>query len=94
MARAGLGWTLLDLAERSGINPNTISRFEVGRDILSGKLHRLEDTLRSAGVVFHDDDTKIGVSVPLAAQDMPRSKISPKRTTRLRSRMKNATTGA
>jgi transcriptional regulator with XRE-family HTH domain len=64
MARAGLGWNLQDLAKRSGVNANTISRFEIGRDILTGKLHRLEQTLREAGVDFLDANGVIGVTVP------------------------------
>ena len=64
MARAGLGWTLGELADRSGVNLNTISRFEAGRDILSGKLLRVEQALRAAGVRFENDGERSGVAVP------------------------------
>lgn len=64
MARAGLGWNLQDLANRAGINPNTISRFEAGNDILSRKLQRLEAALVEAGVVFIDEGGTLGVKVP------------------------------
>lgn len=64
MARAGLGWTLIDLSERSGVNPNTISRYEAGREIMSGTLRKLEATLRAAGVVFSEDDKMVGVQIP------------------------------
>ena len=64
MARAGLGWTLSDLAKRAGVNPNTLSRYEAGRDVLSGTLRKVEDTLKSAGVIFIDDEHGIGVRVP------------------------------
>src|ERR1700676_2247517 len=60
MARAGLGWTLVDLSNRSGVNPNTISRFESGRGILSSKLARLEAALRTAGIVFIDEADALG----------------------------------
>jgi len=63
MARAGLGWNLQVLAERSGVNPNTISRFEGGKDIMSSKLRRLEAVLLQAGVEFIDDAEAIGVRV-------------------------------
>ena len=51
-ARAGLGWNLQGLSDRAGINPNTISRFESGKDILLGKLRRLEEVFSEAGVEF------------------------------------------
>jgi transcriptional regulator with XRE-family HTH domain len=65
MARAGLGWTLKDLAKRSGINPNTISRYEQGQEGMVGKLRKLEAALKAAGVVFGEDGKVIGVQVPL-----------------------------
>jgi transcriptional regulator with XRE-family HTH domain len=65
MARAGLGWTLIDLAERSGVNPNTISRYETGREGMSAKLRKLEAALRAAGVIFGEEDALVGVRLPL-----------------------------
>jgi transcriptional regulator with XRE-family HTH domain len=65
MARAGLGWTLIDLAERSGVNPNTISRYEQGQEGMVGKLRKLEAALRAAGVIFTEDTSMVGVQVPL-----------------------------
>jgi len=65
MARAGLGWTLINLAERSGINPNTISRYETGQEGMVGKLRKLEATLKAAGVVFGEDGKTVSVHVPL-----------------------------
>ena len=65
MARAGLGWTLADLAKKSGVNPNTLSRYESGREMLSGKLRKVEAALRAAGVVFTEEDDVVAVSLPL-----------------------------
>ena len=65
MARAGLGWTLIDLSERSGVNPNTISRYEQGREGMVGKLRKLEAALRAAGVVFGEGGKTVIVQVPL-----------------------------
>jgi transcriptional regulator with XRE-family HTH domain len=65
MARAGLGWTLIDLAKRSGVNPNTISRYEGGQEGLSGKLRKLEAALKAGGVVFGEDGKTVTVQVPL-----------------------------
>lgn len=63
MARAGLGWSLQVFSDRAGVNPNTISRFESGKDILLGKLRRLEEVLIQAGVQFIDEGDIIGVRV-------------------------------
>ena len=57
MARAGLGWTLIDLSERSGVNPNTISRYEQGQEGLVSKWRKLEAALQAAG-----DDSGIDYS--------------------------------
>jgi transcriptional regulator with XRE-family HTH domain len=64
MARAGLGWTLRDLAQRAEVNPNTISRYETGKDIMAGTLRKIEATLRAAGVGFTDESGRVGVTLP------------------------------
>jgi len=63
MARAGLNWTLEDLAKKAKINPNTLSRYERGQDVLLSTLAKAEQALRHAGVTFIDDHTGIGVVV-------------------------------
>ncbi|MDE2113222.1 MAG: helix-turn-helix transcriptional regulator [Alphaproteobacteria bacterium] len=63
MARAGLDWTLNDLAKVAKVNPNTISRYETGRDIMSETLRKIEETLIAAGVRFIDDGDIVGVQV-------------------------------
>jgi transcriptional regulator with XRE-family HTH domain len=73
------------LAERSGVNPNTISRFEGGKDIMSSKLRRLEAVLLQAGVEFIDDAEVIGVRVvrpakPEALQLRKRRPRNPKKS--------------
>ena len=65
MARAGLGWTLIDLSERSGVNPNTISRYEQGHEGIVSKLRKLEAALKAAGVVFGEDGKIVTIQVPL-----------------------------
>ena len=72
IGRAGLGWTLVDLSQRSGVNPNTISRYEQGQEGMVGKLRKLEGALRAAGVVFGEDGKTATVQVPLAAEDKRR----------------------
>ena len=56
LARAGLGWNLQALAKRAGVNPNTLFRFEPGRDILSGTLRKVEEALRAARIAFTDTE--------------------------------------
>ncbi len=63
MARAGLNWTLSDLARRAGVNPNTLSRYETGRDVLAGTLRKVELIMREAGVIFLEEDRGSGVLI-------------------------------
>jgi transcriptional regulator with XRE-family HTH domain len=63
MARAALGWTLKDLAERAGINLNTISRYETGGSMLSDTLERIEIVLRAEGIGFVDEDEHYGPGI-------------------------------
>ena len=56
MARAALGWTVRDLENKSKINKNTISRYEAGREVLSGTIDKLEKVLESAGITFIQED--------------------------------------
>lgn len=52
MARAALGWSVRDLAEKAQVNVNTVSRIENGADALVGTMTKLRTTLEEAGVVF------------------------------------------
>ncbi len=52
MGRAGLGWTLEDLAKESGTNRRSIYRFENGRPVLRTTVAKLRRALENAGVVF------------------------------------------
>src|SRR4051794_39889581 len=51
-ARAVLGWSTRDLAERTGVAPNTVSRFENGADALGETLTKLQTTLEAQGIEF------------------------------------------
>src|ERR1700704_6060862 len=68
MARAALGWSLKDLAERAEVNLNTISRYEAGSQVMSGTLSKLEAVLVREGVIFLDDDGELGPGVRLRRQ--------------------------
>ena len=52
MARAALDWTVRDLAQRSGVALNTISRYENGTDAYNETLIKLRRTLEQGGVIF------------------------------------------
>ncbi len=63
MARAALNWTVRELATRAGVNKNTVSRYESGKEILSNSLQSLEKVLTNEGVVFFDEDRTHGTGV-------------------------------
>ncbi len=73
MARAALGWTLRDLAERARVNKNTVARFEAGREILSGALASIEKVLTDEDVVFVDEDGDLGPTIRLKGSATIRS---------------------
>jgi transcriptional regulator with XRE-family HTH domain len=53
MARAALEITIADLAERAGVAPNTISRFEAGKTApIAATVAVLQAALEAAGVEF------------------------------------------
>ena len=52
MARAALGWGVRDLADRAGLAPNTVSRFENGADARVDTLVQMQDVLERAGIIF------------------------------------------
>ena len=56
MARAAVGWGVRELAEKAGVNPNTVNRIENGRDAMAGTLSKIQVALESAGVEFLDPD--------------------------------------
>jgi transcriptional regulator with XRE-family HTH domain len=71
MARAALGLTLKDLADRAGVNMNTISRYEAGAEILTGTMQRIEDVLRQEGVVFIDEDENFHAAIRIRKEPVP-----------------------
>lgn len=66
-ARALIGWTREDLAEKSGIPAVTIRGFEsLGADSKMSTILRMRRALSAAGVVFIDEDESGGPGVRLA----------------------------
>jgi transcriptional regulator with XRE-family HTH domain len=68
MARAALGWTLQELANKADVNMNTISRYETGKEVLSGTLQKIEDVLKNEGIVFIEPDERSGFGIRLKLQ--------------------------
>ncbi|MDA1091465.1 MAG: helix-turn-helix transcriptional regulator [Proteobacteria bacterium] len=52
MARAALGWGVRDLAKKTGISANTISRFENGTDARGSTLRKIQRALEDSGILF------------------------------------------
>ena len=77
MARAALGWTAQELAERAKINLNTVSRFESGREVKSGTLARIETAFAAAGIVLIDEDIQGGPGVRLTRDLAHRMRSAP-----------------
>ena len=65
MARAALGWGVRDLADRAGLSPNTVSRFENGADARVDTLVQIEEVLERAGIIFLPPDESGGPGVRL-----------------------------
>ena len=68
MARAGLGLSVRELAERSGVADSTILRFETGKGaILATNMARIQKSLEEGGVAFLPADASGGAGVRLKA---------------------------
>jgi transcriptional regulator with XRE-family HTH domain len=66
MARAALGLSVRELAERSSVAESTIHRFEAGRGgMQTGTLEKLQGALEAAGVIFVGADGGGGPGVRL-----------------------------
>ena len=65
MARAALGWGVRELADRAGLAPNTVSRYENGTDSRVETLRLIQETLEKAGALFLPADELEGPGVRL-----------------------------
>lgn len=54
MARAGLNWSIDDLAKASGVGRATVARFELGQTIQTDRLQAMRSALEAAGIQFFD----------------------------------------
>lgn len=65
MARAALQWGVRDLADKAGVSPNTVTRFENGADARVDTIVHLQEVLERAGVIFIPADDRGGPGVRL-----------------------------
>jgi transcriptional regulator with XRE-family HTH domain len=63
MARAGLGWSLDDLADHSGMARRSVARFEAGENVRPETVAALQAAMIAAGVAFTNGGGRIGVTV-------------------------------
>lgn len=59
MARGAMDWSLREVAERAGVNINTVIRFEAGSDPKSSKRDAIEEVFLAEGFVFSLDGYSI-----------------------------------
>lgn len=52
MARAALGWSIVELAEAAGLGKNTALRMELGGNITMDTMSAIETAFTKAGVLF------------------------------------------
>jgi transcriptional regulator with XRE-family HTH domain len=52
MARAALGWSIIDLGRAAGVGANTVNRFESGQDARLSSVTKMQSALESAGIIF------------------------------------------
>lgn len=68
-ARALLGWSARELAERAGLHITTVQRMETGQGPVSGNIRsirRIQEALEAAGTEFLDDNREPGVRLRLS----------------------------
>ena len=51
IARAGIGWSIKELAQACSMSPNTVYRFENGKDAYTSTANKLREALESTGQV-------------------------------------------
>jgi transcriptional regulator with XRE-family HTH domain len=64
LGRTAVGWTVSDLAEKSGVTANTVSKFETMKVKANpATVSVIQRALEEAGVVFTRDEEWQGVKV-------------------------------
>jgi len=66
MARAALGWGIVEFAERAGVSTNTLVRLERGEELKESTLDHLRTVLEEAGIEFLSEGEDFGVLVRIS----------------------------
>lgn len=61
MARAGLGWSVRKLGEMANVTPNTVSRYENGKDAYTSTANKLRKALESSSRVRFEGENGVFV---------------------------------
>lgn len=80
MARAALKWTVRELEKKAGVNKNTISRYEAGRDVLSATLESIQRAFIKEGVIFIQEEGDLSPGVRLKQMARARMTKVPRRS--------------
>ena len=68
MARAAIDLTVRKVEALTGVNKNTVSRYEAGKEILAGAHQKLEQLFSDRGLIFLKEDAEGGDGVRLPAR--------------------------
>ena len=63
MARAGLGWSITQLAVEAGVNYSTIVRLEAGKNIHARTREKIMTAFTAAGAVFVERAGRVGLTI-------------------------------
>lgn len=63
MARAALGWGIVEWAEQAGVSTNTLVRLERGEELKKSTLDHLRAVFEEAGIEFISEGDDFGVLV-------------------------------
>ena len=64
MARTGLKWKAVDLAQAASVGYATVARFESGETVQADSVEKMRAALVAAGVEFINGGKSLGVKVP------------------------------
>jgi len=78
MARAALDWSLRDLEAKTGINKNTLARFESGKGVLLSTAVKIEDVFVREGITFIYEGDGQGAGLVVSATRPGRVSPPPK----------------
>jgi hypothetical protein len=79
LARAALGWSLVDLQEKTGISKNTLVRFESGGGVNHSTAVKIEEALIKEGLTFIYEDDLGGPGIRMQKPSAKKPSTSQKR---------------